>query len=501
MTRLFERIQRSFLWSWFCYLLHCSVLPPSNAILKFTSRFVGYSTTSFPRNQPNFDSSNVHFSNTMSDYGDLNPSLGSISNTTSQLFTSRSVLTVPKGTLVDQQKLWPVQKQGRWTNPMLRKSYQNTSYEEGSNGIIFSSDFNALRKPSRSRTSRNSMSSETERKNNARTSYYGRGSRKDASQSLYDFRDSSDSKSKSPRGIWINSTAMVSHTPTLTIQYNYLADSSISMIEMWPTVKFKKHVSYLTRWWVRAKKWNLLSDELLELERGHMNSLMQDSSSNAREYESTLHEESKLDWADEQHQSVEDGFDDEIDDEDNEIVAEGDVKNSRWRKDGNRYGVRERTSLPRGFQACLSDFCSFKKARVIVIGDVHGCVTELCDLLRACNYRPGDLVVLLGDLVAKGPSSLKCIRLAMSIGAISVRGNHDQEVIRQAQKFRKELSETQKDGAQFNNTDRRDWRDSNSNEHFKIALQLSAREFDWMSHLPFFIRSDDLASLFVHAGK
>jgi hypothetical protein len=29
---------------------------------------------------------------------------------------------------------------------------------------------------------------------------------------------------------------------------------------------------------------------------------------------------------------------------------------------------------------------------------------------------------------------------------------------------------------------------------------LSAREFEWMTQLPFFIRSDDLAALFVHAG-
>ena len=33
--------------------------------------------------------------------------------------------------------------------------------------------------------------------------------------------------------------------------------------------------------------------------------------------------------------------------------------------------------------------------RVIAIGDVHGCIDELQDLLRQCDYRPGDLVVLL----------------------------------------------------------------------------------------------------------
>jgi len=42
------------------------------------------------------------------------------------------------------------------------------------------------------------------------------------------------------------------------------------------------------------------------------------------------------------------------------------------------------------------------KARVICIGDAHGCVHEVCDLLRKVNYKPGDVVLFLGDLVAKG---------------------------------------------------------------------------------------------------
>lgn len=33
--------------------------------------------------------------------------------------------------------------------------------------------------------------------------------------------------------------------------------------------------------------------------------------------------------------------------------------------------------------------------RVIAVGDVHGCIDELQDLLRQCDYRPGDLVVFL----------------------------------------------------------------------------------------------------------
>ena len=68
--------------------------------------------------------------------------------------------------------------------------------------------------------------------------------------------------------------------------------------------------------------------------------------------------------------------------------------------------------------------------RVIAIGDVHGCIDELQDLLRECDYRPGDLIVFLGDLVSKGPDSISVVQMAREIGAIGVRGNHDFEVVR-----------------------------------------------------------------------
>ena len=60
--------------------------------------------------------------------------------------------------------------------------------------------------------------------------------------------------------------------------------------------------------------------------------------------------------------------------------------------------------------AALMDYCAQTKARVICVGDVHGCLEELQDLLREVDYHPGDLVLLLGDLVAKGPHSTEVRR-------------------------------------------------------------------------------------------
>jgi hypothetical protein len=41
-------------------------------------------------------------------------------------------------------------------------------------------------------------------------------------------------------------------------------------------------------------------------------------------------------------------------------------------------------------------------ARYIIFGDVHGCAEELRELLDACEPRVGDVLISVGDLVAKG---------------------------------------------------------------------------------------------------
>eukprot|EP00597_Dinobryon_sp_UTEXLB2267_P004068 CAMPEP_0170058668 /NCGR_PEP_ID=MMETSP0019_2-20121128/1206_1 /TAXON_ID=98059 /ORGANISM="Dinobryon sp., Strain UTEXLB2267" /LENGTH=431 /DNA_ID=CAMNT_0010263669 /DNA_START=425 /DNA_END=1720 /DNA_ORIENTATION=+ len=142
----------------------------------------------------------------------------------------------------------------------------------------------------------------------------------------------------------------------------------------------------------------------------------------------------------------------------------------------------------------LHEICCNHRARVICIGDVHGCADELCELLRKVNYLPGDLVLLLGDLVAKGPKSKAVIRLAMDIGAVSVRGNHDHEVLRQGIAFSK------KTGKFESSAERKAALQNVHEEHLKIALQLSVAEFEWLCQLPYFISSLDLGKLFVHAG-
>jgi len=63
-----------------------------------------------------------------------------------------------------------------------------------------------------------------------------------------------------------------------------------------------------------------------------------------------------------------------------------------------------------------------------VIGDVQGCFEQLLELLKLINFRSDcDQLWFCGDLIARGPQSLECLRFIkdLSDNALTVLGNHD----------------------------------------------------------------------------
>jgi hypothetical protein len=55
--------------------------------------------------------------------------------------------------------------------------------------------------------------------------------------------------------------------------------------------------------------------------------------------------------------------------------------------------------------------------RVLVVGDVHGCLDELQALVEQENIQPGrDMVIAAGDLVGKGPKSKQVVEFLMNNG-------------------------------------------------------------------------------------
>eukprot|EP01012_Entosiphon_sulcatum_P033095 TRINITY_DN4194_c0_g1_i1.p1 TRINITY_DN4194_c0_g1~~TRINITY_DN4194_c0_g1_i1.p1 ORF type:complete len:420 (-),score=62.27 TRINITY_DN4194_c0_g1_i1:51-1310(-) len=128
-------------------------------------------------------------------------------------------------------------------------------------------------------------------------------------------------------------------------------------------------------------------------------------------------------------------------------------------------------------------------SRVIIVGDVHGCITELRELLGQVgfNRQAGDNLVFVGDLVAKGPSSAEVIDLAIENGAHAVIGNHDWTVLRLARAIR-EQSES-------------DWHRARSrSEHRQLAQTLTKQQLEYLMCLPHVLEVPEYNLAVVHAG-
>ncbi|KAF1822275.1 Metallo-dependent phosphatase [Dissoconium aciculare CBS 342.82] len=70
------------------------------------------------------------------------------------------------------------------------------------------------------------------------------------------------------------------------------------------------------------------------------------------------------------------------------------------------------------------------RRRLIFIGDVHGCRQELQHVLRKSNFNEEtDQLILVGDVVSKGPDSPGTLDELIKLNAISVRGNHEDRLL------------------------------------------------------------------------
>ncbi len=67
--------------------------------------------------------------------------------------------------------------------------------------------------------------------------------------------------------------------------------------------------------------------------------------------------------------------------------------------------------------------------RIIAIGDIHGCHLEFAELLDRLALTPDDRLILLGDLVNRGPDSAAVIDLALQHRALSLLGNHEARLL------------------------------------------------------------------------
>jgi bis(5'-nucleosyl)-tetraphosphatase (symmetrical) len=121
---------------------------------------------------------------------------------------------------------------------------------------------------------------------------------------------------------------------------------------------------------------------------------------------------------------------------------------------------------------------------VYAIGDIQGCYDPFRRLLDEIRFDPAtDRLWLTGDLVNRGPKSLKTLRFVKSLGssAITVLGNHDLHLLA--------LAEGRISGAQRFATLQKTLRAADLDELI-----------DWLRYRPLAHFDKSMNSLLVHAG-
>lgn len=68
--------------------------------------------------------------------------------------------------------------------------------------------------------------------------------------------------------------------------------------------------------------------------------------------------------------------------------------------------------------------------RTIVIGDVHGCLDELDELVRTLEIQKSDRVISVGDMIDRGPDPVGVVRRVRENGWEAVIGNHEDRAIK-----------------------------------------------------------------------
>jgi predicted phosphodiesterase len=69
------------------------------------------------------------------------------------------------------------------------------------------------------------------------------------------------------------------------------------------------------------------------------------------------------------------------------------------------------------------------KNRIAIIGDIHGCIDELKELLELIDNEGVPTIYHLGDLVDRGPDSGAVVSLLRRRGIFGVMGNHESKLL------------------------------------------------------------------------
>lgn len=122
-------------------------------------------------------------------------------------------------------------------------------------------------------------------------------------------------------------------------------------------------------------------------------------------------------------------------------------------------------------------------SRTIIVGDVHGCVTELGQLLDDLAVGASDRVFFVGDLLARGPDSSGVLALCRQVRGQSVLGNHESKLL--------EAHRARRDGTK---------RPRLSAVHYPLLHRLNEADWAQLEQLPLSLALPEHGVCVVHAG-
>ena len=121
--------------------------------------------------------------------------------------------------------------------------------------------------------------------------------------------------------------------------------------------------------------------------------------------------------------------------------------------------------------------------RVLIIGDVHGCLDELQELLYEHTVtRENTVIIFCGDIINKGPKNIETLRYVRRLRAYVTRGNHEEHVLH-------EFAELQASDSEVPLREKYSW-----------ILNLKEDDIEYLRNLPYTISLPSLNSIVVHAG-
>ena len=116
--------------------------------------------------------------------------------------------------------------------------------------------------------------------------------------------------------------------------------------------------------------------------------------------------------------------------------------------------------------------------RLIIYGDIHGCLEEFKLLRKKIKPKKGDIEVVVGDILNKGPFSVETLKYIIKKGILAVMGNNEFKFIN--------LFEGNSKGYDLKPREK------------KLLKKLKKKHIKFLKKLPYFLKFDNIT--IVHGG-